>query len=509
MIKEYLKDLFTTFLSIVPIVLLVLLFHFTGLNVLDGNELTLFLLGSLFMLFGSSLFTHFAEISMTEIGSEIGNSLSKSKNIQFIIVVAFLLGFIFTIAEPDLRILADQTPLDSYTFVIIVAAGVGIMFILGTLRILLNLNLRIILLLCYGITFMLCLLINDPSENIPIIFDAGGSVTGSISVPLILAIGIGLSSRKSNSKENATFGLSGIISLGPLLIMAIMFIFVKSGNSSVDKPVDTSNIGSVIGGYFLSSLTESLIAVAPIIGFYILYGLFILKLKFKQIFKTLTGFIIIIVGLILFLAGANIGFLTIGQTIGKNFAINETSGNNGIIWMLVFVTITGLIIAFAEPSIKILSKDIEDMSEGSIKKRNILIALSISIALAILASFLRIIYKFDLVYILIPGYILVFIFMFLVDDKYIGIAFDSGAVCSGTLTAAFILPIAIGFATGMNYSEQDIVSSSFGILSLVAMVPILTIEFIGMQSKVKQKLAYKKARERNKPDNDNEIIYFD
>lgn len=509
MIKEYLKDLLTTFLSIIPIVILVLLFHFTGLNTLNGNELTLFLLGSLFLLFGSSLFTHFAEITMTEIGTQIGNSLSKSNNLQFIILIAFLLGFIFTIAEPDLRILADQTPLNSYLFVVIVAAGVGFMFILGTLRILFNLNLRIILLLCYGITFMLCLLVKDPNSSIPIIFDAGGSVTGSISVPLILAIGIGLSSRKSNSKENATFGLSSIISVGPLLIMALLFIFSSSSGGSVEEYPDLNNVGGVIGGYYLSSLTEALIAVAPIIVFYVIYGYFVLKLSFKKIFKTLTGFIIIVIGLIMFLAGANIGFLTIGQTIGTNFAKNEIAGNGGIIWMLIFVTITGLIIAFAEPSVKILSKDIEDMSEGSIKKRNILIALSISIALAIFVSFLRIIYKFELVYILIPGYVIIFIMMFFIDDKYIGIAFDSGAVCSGTLTAAFILPIAIGFAKGMGYENAEIVSSSFGILSLVAMVPILTIELTGFEAKLKQKRAYKKARERTKPENDNEIIYFD
>ena len=500
MVKAYFKTFLFSTLSLAPIVAIVLIFYGVGIVNFNNTELTNFLVGFAFMLVGIPTFTYFAEITIHNIGGEIGNSLAKQKHLFVLIFLSILLGFIFTLAEPDLAFLADQTPLETYVFIVIVAVGVGIMFVLGILRILFNTDLRIVLLLTYAIAFVLCLLI--PAElqpcAIPIIFDAGGSVTGSVSVPLIIAIGVGITSNIKNKKGDGTFGLSGIVSVGPIIVMALTFIIAKT-TGSVASP---SNHG--IGHFVLESLKNAAIALSPIVVFYTIYAKFVLKIKFKKILKTISGFIFIYIGLLLFLSGANVGFLSVGQTIGNNFAATDLG--RGLIFLMMIVV--GFIIAFAEPSIKILATQIEEISEGTIKAMKLLIIFGCSISFALVLTFLRILYQIDIIYVLAPVYIVIFILMFFVDKKYVGIAFDAGAVCSGTIATTFCLPVAIGFSKVVNTDEKIVLSTSFGVLAIIAAIPILVVEIVGIQAKLKQKLAYSKARKRVKDENENQIIHF-
>lgn len=498
MVKAYFKNVLYSLLALVPIVLLVMILYWCNVVNFSDKDVTYFLVGFAFMAVGIPTFTYFTEHTVQNMGQEIGQSLAKQKNVVILLILAMLLGFIFTLAEPDLTFLAEQTPFETPVFVIIVAVGVGIMFILGIFRILFNIDLRIVLLIIYAIAFMLCLLVSDGFGAIPIIFDAGGSVTGSVSVPLILAIGIGISSNFKNKKGNETFGLSGIISAGPIIVMAITFIFAKT-----DAVKDAHNLN--IGGYTLEALKNSAIALSPIIAFYFFYAWLFLKKKMKAIFQTLFGFIFIFIGLILFLAGVNIGFLSIGRVIGGSIASHEF----GTPIILSFMVIIGFIIAFAEPSIKILSHQIEEVSEGSIKGRTMLVVFGVGISIGLVLSFVRIIYNFSIIYLLVPVYATIFILMFFIDKKYLGIAFDAGAVCSGTIATAFVLPIAIGYSSFVNAGDNKaILGTSFGCLAMVAMVPILMVELVGINSKVQQKIAYNKARKRIKDRNENQVIHF-
>ena len=501
MLKAYLKNFLFSLLSLVPIIGLVLIFWGVGLVHFTDVELTNFLVGSAFMIFGIPTFTYFAEITIHEIGTQIGNSLAKQKHMTILIMLAILLGFIFTLAEPDLAFLAEQTPLDTYVFILVVACGVGIMFVLGILRILFNIDLRIVLIITYTIAFMLCMMIPADVQAcaIPIIFDAGGSVTGSVSVPLIIAIGVGITSNLKNKKADATFGLSGIVSVGPIIVMALTFIVAGSSNQ-----ISPSHVLS-IGDYILEALKNASISLAPVIVFYFIYGTFALKIKFIQILKTISGFIFVYLGLLLFLSGANIGFLSIGRTIGAGFASSELG--RGMIFL--FMIIIGFIIAFAEPSIKILAHQIEEISEGAIKSRKLLVIFGFGISVALVITFLRSLYQINIIYFVVPIYIIIFILMFFVDKKYVGIAFDAGAVCSGTIATAFCLPVSIGFSSIINEgNDKLILSTSFGVLAMIAAVPILMVELVGIHSVLKQKLAYAKARKRVKDENENQIIHF-
>jgi hypothetical protein len=502
MVKAYFKAFLFSLISLVPIIAMVLIFWGVGIVIFTDQQLINFLVGFAFMVVGIPTFTYFAEITIHDIGGQIGQSLSKQKHMFILIFLAILLGFIFTLAEPDLAFLAEQTPLDNYLFILVVAVGVGLMFVLGILRILFDIDLRIVLLITYTIAFMLVMLIPADLQAcaIPIIFDAGGSVTGSVSVPLIIAIGVGITSNLKNKKADATFGLSGIVSVGPIIVMALTFIIAKtSGSVNVGITHDISH-------YILEALKNAAIALSPIVVFYTIYAKFVLKIKFIKILKTVSGFAFIYAGLLLFLSGANTGFLSIGPTIGAGFAANSLG--QGLIFL--FMIIVGFIIAFAEPSIKILARQIEEISEGSIKAIKLLIVFGCGISLALVITFVRILYQIDIIYFIVPVYAVIFVLMFFVDKKYVGIAFDAGAVCSGTIATAFCLPVAIGFSSTIN-SGQDkmILSTSFGVLAMIAAIPILMVEIVGIQAKFKQKLAYAKARKRVKDDNENQIIHFE
>ena len=501
MIKAYLKTFLFSLLSLVPIVTMVLIFWGVGIVQFTDNELTNFLVGFALMAVGIPTFTYFAEITIHDIGGQIGTSLAKQKHMSILIMLAVLLGFIFTLAEPDLSFLANQTALPEIVFIVVVAAGVGIMFVLGILRIIFNIDLRIVLIIVYAISFMLCMLIPSDMQacSIPIIFDAGGSVTGSVSVPLIIAIGVGISSNLKSKKADATFGLSGIVSAGPIIVMALTFILAPTMNK-----VEPHTL--TILDYVLEALQKAAIALAPIVVFYAIYAKFVLKIKFVKILKTISGFIFIYLGLLLFLAGANTGFLSIGPTIGKNFA--STDLGQGLIFL--FMIVVGFIIAYAEPSIKILARQIEEISEGSIKAKKLLVIFGVSISAALAITFVRILYQINILYFIVPIYILILVLMFFVDKKYVGIAFDAGAVCSGTIATAFCLPVARGFSEVINNGDDNmILATSFGVLGMIAAIPILVIELVGIQANLKQKLAYAKARKRVKDDDENQIIHFE
>lgn len=532
MVKAYFKNFLFSLIALVPIVGIIMILFGCGIIRFDNEQLINFLVGFGMMVVGIPTFTYFTEMTIHEIGNEIGQNLAKQKHLLIIVMFAILLGFIFTLAEPDLTFLAEQTPFDTITFVVIVAIGVGIMFILGILRILLNIDLKIVLLLSYAIAFMLCLMIENAWISIPIAFDAGGSVTGSVSVPLILAIGLGISTTIKNKKGNETFGLSGIISIGPLIVVAITFIFMPAnaelaeasqapfiyqnttgfidyinGVTTVTPPV--YGLDS-IANYVLHALQSGAIALSPIVVFYVFYAKVMIKKSWKAIFRTLFGFIFIFIGLILFLAGTSIGFLSVGKYIGGYIA--QFDMQNGGFLIFIIMIIVGFIIVFAEPSIKILAHQIEEVSEGSIKSRNMLLVFGVGVSIGLVFSFLRIVYQIPIYYILVPVYIIIFTLMFFIEKKYVGIAFDAGAVCSGTIATAFVLPVASGYSIyfhgGVEGNANLILSTSFGSLAMVAMFPILMVEIVGIQAKLKQKMAYNKARKRVKDENENQVIHF-
>lgn len=492
----------TTFASLVPIVLIVLCFCYFNVTPISNNdELILFGIGVSFLTIGASIFSFGADLSLGKIGNNIGNSLTKHKNIYLIFIVVFLIGFIITLAEPDLELLVDQINTNKWLLISIIALGIGIMFILASLRILFNINITYILLALYGLIFALAILVDQ--NVIPFVFDSGGVTTGSVSVPFIISLGVGLSSiKKINNKDDTSFGFTGIVSSGPLIVLLIYFIFSNQKLDLTGEVDQVVTVGQTISSSLIDTLVSTSISIFPILAFYLIYDFIFIKSKLKEIIHILIGILIVFIGLIFFLSGANLGLIPIGRSMGKSL-VDEPY------YVLLFSIFIGAAIIYAEPSVRILGEQVENLSEGIIKRKQLFFTLAVGNIFALLLSLYKVIYEINLLYIIVPGYILIFALALIVPKQFVAVAFDSGGVASGTLTAAFITPIASGMALEKYNNDVSLASStSFGVAAIVAMIPLLVVELLGLNSVIKAKLIYKKARERIKEENENQVIHF-
>ena len=511
-LKELGRNLLTSLLSVIPIALVILIYYFVDIVPLRFEELIVFIIGIISLFIGAGIFSFGADVSMTKMGNIIGNSLTKHKKIILICFVVFFLGFIITLAEPDLELLISQLFNENkWGIIAICGIGIGAMFLFGALRIVFNLDLRVILLGLYGLFFALAVLLDNSA--IPFVLDSGGVVTGSVSVPFIISLGIGLSSiKRKDTNDDASFGFTGIVSVGPLLVLALFFIIdpnlIKNAGDSITlESVDS--ISGYIGNSLLETISSTAISIAPIALCFFVYDFVFVKSNKKELIHIFIGLIITFIGLVFFLSGANFGLIPIGQKMGVSF-INNIDGNYLALHILLFSIVIGAAIVFAEPSIKILGEQVETISDGVIRKRSLMIALALGNILALLLSLYKVIYNFNFLYIVIPGYILVFILTFIVPKRFVGVAFDSGGIASGTMTAAFITPIAVGMSVELAKTDSSInpVSLSFGVVAIVALIPLLVVQILGLNAMIKTKIIYHKARLRVKDLNENQVIHI-
>lgn len=520
MLTRLLKSLKDSFLSTLPVLVVVLVLFFTHLINFTVPELIVFLIASALIIVGMCLFNVGAETSMAKMGELVGSSLTKQRKMWLIIVVFFLFGLFITVAEPDLTILANQVPIDSFVLIISIGVGVGVFLVIGALRILFQKSLKVWLLAFYGLMFALCCLID--SVNIPLSIDSGGVTTGPVTVPFILAVGIGIATARSSRKTNAdSFGLVAFCSIGPILTVMILSLVMKAQNIQPTYTFTPSVIAEPYYNRFtdalffrdvdhMGTLFQVLLSVAPIIIFFIIYNAIFLKLSPRKTFHTMSGVIYVYVGLVIFLTAVEAGFLPIGQKLGM-----EIAGLTNInpYWILVLIgAVLGIAAVFAEPAVLVLTNQIENVSDGTVKKSSVLIALAVGNGLAIAISMLRVIYKFDLMFVIVPGYFIAFALTFFVPDIYSAIAFDSGGVVSGPMNTTFILPYTIGACYVLNCTVENTNNSillyAFGTVALVALAPLLSIQLLGLSATFKQRAYFKIARDRVREENDDQIIHF-
>lgn len=479
MIDKFVKSFKETSIAVIPICIIVsitaMLFN------LDTQTISSFIVSSILLIIGISLFTFGADISMMIIGEKLGNKLIQSKNVFFILITTLIIGIIITLAEPDLRVLASQiTSIPSNTLIIAVSLGVGILFTLAVLKILFKFSLRTILIICYTIIFSLLFFVS--SEFIPIAFDSSGVTTGPISVPFILAFGIGLTAFRTDSNvKNDTFGLIALCSIGPKLTVLLLGMLF-TGSNSYDTSIYLNSNPLIIQyvNQFITCLKEVFISISPIIALFIILKTFSKKsFTKKQIKKITIGIIATFLGLCLFLTGVNVGFMKTGFLLGNSF--NDYNLTKLII---PFGMVLGFLVVFAEPAIKILTNEVEEITEGSITTKMMTITISIGVALAILLSICRIIFKIPIIYFLIIGYGISLILTFYCPKMFTAIAFDAGGSVCGPLTATFILPLAIGLCASLN---GNIMVDAFGLIALIAMSPLIMVQLLGLVFKIKTK----------------------
>lgn len=471
-----------SFLAIIPVSLIVLLIHFTIVP-LPSYVLGKMAIGVVSLLIGMSFFTLGADTAIMPMGENIGERLSLSRKLWLILIVCGFIGIMITIAEPDVHVLADQfKSLNKMALVISISAGVGIYLIIALIRIIFKLKMSHILLISYGIILLLSFFVPETFKGVA--FDAGGVTTGAISVPFILAIGFGISSvRGGKNAEEDSFGLLGLCSIGP--VIAIMVLGIINGNPSGDVDYSTvidTNTGFV---YLLKQFFEQMptsivdvsVSLAPIVLFYIIFSKIALKQTRAQKIKIVVGIIYTFVGVVIFLTGVNIGFVSLGNYLGNALASLDNK------WIIVLIGfILGLSIVIAEPSVQVLVKQVETITGGSIKRSTMLVVLSVGVAISIALCMIRLHVNIPIMYILLPGYILMVILSFFVPQVFTAIAIDSGGIASGTITVAFVLPLAMGAS---QFLGGNVLLTAFGVSGIVAMTPIITLQLLGLTYKIK------------------------
>lgn len=467
MFKELFIKIKESFMSIMPIFLLVIFLHFT-LAPLSNKMISSFFVGTLLLMFGMSLFTLGADNAMMPMGNKVGAFLSKHKKLSFLIIASFLLGTCITIAEPDLKVLADQTSyIPSTTLIITVAIGVGTFLVLSGLRVVFKLSLSKLLVICYSLVFLLTIFI--PGEFIPLSFDSGGVTTGPITVPFIMALGIGIASvNGGENAKNDSFGLIGLCSIGPILSVLFLSLFYQNGTT--EYLTNESELS--LFEYMFEYCKEISIALSPIVIMFLIFQMLFLKIPKKALVKIFISIGYTFIGLVLFLVGVNYGFSSVGTYLGNQIANKEYN------WILVLLgMIMGLLTILAEPAVYVLNKQVEEISSGLISKRSLTLSLALGVSIAVGLSMLRIVWDIPIMYILVPGYMIALAMTFFTPKLFTAIAFDSGGVASGPMAATFILPFAIGACSTLG---NNITLDAFGLVAFIALTPLISIQILGI-----------------------------
>lgn len=503
-LREKIKE---ALVSTLPVTAIVYLMALTPLFSLTQTELVTFTVGAVMLILGIGLFSLGADLAMTPMGTHVGSGLSKQKKLGLLLSVCFVLGMLITIAEPDLQVLANQVSAVMNGTVLIYAVGVGVgsFLVVAILKIVFRRSLSQILMLFYMLLFALALMlvVRGNSPLLPMGFDSGGVTTGPITVPFIMALGVGISNVLGDrrSKENS-FGLVSLCSVGPVLAVLVLGIF-SSSNLTYEVPDYT--VSEDILGAFLHTAghtcKEVAIALGLIVVFFLICQVAFLKLSGKHLKKIAVGVLFTYLGLVIFLTGVNVGFMPIGYKLG------HTLGSSDSRFLIGFGLLCGVLTVLAEPAIHVLNAQVEDVTGGLVSKKSMMIGLCVGVGASIALSMIRIVFDFSLVYYVIPGYFIALALSLFVPPVYTAIAFDSGGVASGPMTSGFILPFAVGVCVAMQGSEA-VLRDGFGVVALVAMTPLITIQLLGFKGIVAEKVNERKAMRRILDADDQQIINF-
>ena len=474
-------------MSVLPVATIVFLLLITIAPV-SASILISFLIGTVLLIVGMGLFTLGADISMMPMGQYVGSKMTKTKKLWLILLISLFVGVMITISEPDLTVLANQiSSINSWVLILSVALGVGIMLVVAMLRMVFKIKLKFLLLFFYAMVLVLAFFV--PKSFLALSFDSGGVTTGPMTVPFIMALGVGVASiRADKDADNDSFGLVALCSVGP--IIAVMILGIINNVSNIEQtsyPELVYNTSDDLFWMFVKQIPhyakEVLIAVGPIVAFFFIFRLLTGGRGTGGIGKILVGVVYTFVGLTLFLTGVNVGFLPLGHELGKILAVSKFK------WFIIPIgMIIGYFIVMAEPAVQVLKKQVEEETEGAIPARALSLTLSIGVAISVGIAMLRVLTGIPIMYVIIPGYLIAIVLSFIVPDVFTSIAFDSGGVASGPMTATFLLPFAVGACAAVG---GNVANDAFGVVAMVAMTPLIAIQILGLVYRLKQRKAVK------------------
>ena len=505
--KQLLAKIKEALLSALPITAIVYILALTPLVDFSATELITFTIGAVLLILGIGLFSLGADLAMTPMGTHVGSGLSRQKKLGLLLSVCFVLGMLITIAEPDLQVLANQVSavMNGTVLVFAVGLGVGLFLIFAILKIVFRRSLSQLLMLFYMLLFALALMlvVSGNEALLPMGFDSGGVTTGPITVPFIMALGVGISNVLGDRKsKDSSFGLVALCSVGPILAVLVLGIFSRN---DLSYQVPGYAVSEDILGAFLHTAghtcKEVAIALGLIVVFFLICQIFFLRLSKKHLLRIAIGVAFTYIGLVIFLTSVNVGFMPIGYKLGSILA----QGNK--VFLIVFGLIVGVLTVLAEPAIHVLNAQVEDVTGGLVSKKSMMIGLCIGVGASLALSMIRIVFDFSLVYYVIPGYFIALALSLFVPPVYTAIAFDSGGVASGPMTSGFILPFAVGACVGLQ-GEAAVLRDAFGVVAMVAMTPLITIQLLGFRGIVAERVNERKAMKRILDADDQQIINF-
>ena len=505
--KELWSKIKEALVSALPVTLIVFVLSLLPWFNFTGAELITFSVSAVLLVLGIGFFNLGADLAMTPMGMQVGAGLSRQRKLWLLLTVSFALGLLITVAEPDLQVLANMVKavINGTVLVYAVGIGVGAFLIIAILRIVFHRRLSNVLMLFYMLLFALALMlaVGDKLDFLPLAFDSGGVTTGPITVPFIMALGVGISGvlGDRHSRENS-FGLVALCSIGPILAVLVLGIMSRD---QLTYAVPDYAVSSDIMGSFLHTAAhtakEVAIALGLIVAFFLACQILFLRLSKRQMLRLAVGVLFTYVGLVIFLTAVNVGFMPIGYKLG-----NSLAGLNK--WLVVGLgLVMGFLVVLAEPAIHILNAQVEQITGGYVTKRSMMTGLCIGVGAAIALSVLRIIFDFSLVYYIIPGYFISLALSLFVPPVYTAIAFDSGGVASGPMTSGFILPFAVGVCVGTQGADA-VLRDAFGVVAMVAMIPLITIQLLGFRAIIANRVRERKAMKRILDAHDQQIINF-
>lgn len=487
--SKFQEKLVETLKAVLPILIIVLLLCFS-IAPIPPSILMTFLIGAILLIIGMLFFNVGVELSMTPIGERVGSIITRSRKLIIVILITFIMGFVITISEPDLQVLAQQVPsIPNLVLILAVALGVAIFLVVAVMRMLLGIPLARLLVVFYLIVFPLAFLV--PGDFIAIAFDSGGVTTGPMTVPFIMAFGIGIASIRSDKHaENDSFGLVSLCSIGPILAVLLLgMIYHPDSAEQVSESIpvinDTVELWQLFSSEFPEYMKEMAVSILPIVFFFGIFQVVSRDLNRRSFIKVVIGLIYTYIGLVLFLTGVNVGFMPAGNYLGQTIAALPYA------WIIVPIgMIIGYFIVLAEPAVFVLTKQVEEMTSGAISAKAMGTSLSIGVALSVGLAMIRVLTGISILWFLIPGYFIALVLTFFVPKLFTAIAFDSGGVASGPMTATFLLPFAMGACEALG---GNIITDAFGIVSMVAMTPLITIQVMGVIFKIKENKLHKDA----------------
>jgi len=505
--KELRSKILEALISALPITAIVYVIAMTPLFSISQTELITFSVGAVLLILGIGLFNLGADLAMTPMGTHVGAGLSGQHKLGRLLAVCFVLGLLITIAEPDLQVLANQVRavMNGTVLIYTIGVGVGAFLVISILKIVLKRSLSQILMLFYMLLFALALLlaVSGNEALLPMAFDSGGVTTGPITVPFIMALGVGISSVLGDrrNKENS-FGMVALCSVGPILSVLILGLFSKG---RMEYAVPDYTVSNDISGAFLHTALHTCkevgLALGLIVVFFAICQVAFLRLPRKRLIRIGLGVIFTYIGLVLFLTGVNVGFMPVGYKLGYQLA----QGSKSV--LVLFGLLMGVLVVLAEPAIHVLNKQVEEVTGGVVTRKGMITGLCIGVGASIALSMLRIIFDFSLVYYIIPGYFISLALSLFVPPVYTGIAFDSGGVASGPMTSGFILPFGIGACVSLQGADA-VLRDAFGVVALVAMTPLITIQLLGFRGIIHERVNERRAMKRILDADDQQIIHF-